>query len=83
MTPAPFSAPGWDQHEYLSFWDTLLRTRIRSVWFNRNWEFSNGCAFEFAVARDAGLPTFDRGGNILHWSEGVEAIKNAMNRLDE
>src|SRR6266478_4617744 len=40
ITPAPFSAPGWNQHEYLAFWELLLRTRVRSAWFNRNWQYS-------------------------------------------
>jgi hypothetical protein len=34
ITPAPFEAPKWNQPEYLGFWETLIRTRIKSVWFN-------------------------------------------------
>ena len=28
ITPAPFSAPGWTQPEYLAFWEQLVRTRL-------------------------------------------------------
>ncbi len=82
ITPAPFTAPGWSQPEYLAFWEMLLRTRIKSVWFNLNWQFSNGCTFEFAVALDAGLPTLDHTGPISRES-GVELIAAAVRWLDQ
>jgi hypothetical protein len=82
VTPAPFTAPKWSQPEYLYFWETLLRTRIKSVWFNRNWQFSNGCAFEFAVALDAGLPTLDRDGKPLERSVGIKLIESAIRELE-
>ena len=83
ITPAPFSAPGWSQPEYLYFWETLLRTRVKSVWFNRNWEYSNGCTFEFAVALDAGLQTFDRTGRPLHRDEALAMVRTALKDLDQ
>ena len=82
ITPAPFSAPGWSQAEYLAFWEALLRTRIKSVWFNDNWWLSNGCTFEFAVAQDAGLPTVDREGNVLHRNEGIKLVQRAIEELE-
>jgi hypothetical protein len=82
ITPAPFSAPGWSQHEYLAFWESLLRTRIRLVWFNRNWQYSNGCAFEFAVAEDAGLATYDYQGKILDRETGMSLLEKAITELD-
>jgi hypothetical protein len=82
ITPAPFTAPGWSQPEYLDFWETLIRTRIKSVWFNREWQFSNGCTFEFAVAQDAELPTFDHDGKSLDRTAGMAAIESAIQRLE-
>ena len=82
ITPAPFEAPGWSQPEYWAFWERLLRTRIKSAWFNRNWQFSNGCAFEFAVAQDAGLPTLDHKGQALDLHAGIELVKDAVSKLD-
>jgi len=82
VTPAPFTAPGWSQPEYLAFWETLLRTRIKSAWFNRNWQFSNGCTFEFAVAQHAGLSTLDHEGNTLDLLAGIELVKDAINKLN-
>jgi hypothetical protein len=82
ITPGPFVAPTWSQPEYLFFWETLLRTRIKSACFNRNWQFSNGCAFEFAVAQDVGVPTLDHNGKPLELDEGFQLIESAIRRLD-
>lgn len=82
ITPGPFLAPTWSQPEYLFFWETLLRTRIKSACFNRNWQFSNGCVFEFAVAHDAGVPTLDHNGKPLELDEGLQLIESAIQQLD-
>lgn len=82
ITPAPFAAPGWTQPEYLAFWETLLRTRIKGAWFNRNWQFSNGCTFEFAVALDAGLSTWESDGRTLRVETAIELISEAIRVLD-
>ena len=81
VTPAPFMAPGWNQEEYLSFWEALLRSRIRAVYFNEGWEYSNGCAFEFTVAADAGLPTFDAACAPLPLCDAVERVGEAVAEL--
>jgi len=81
ITPAPFSAHNWNQQEYLHFWEELLRSRIKAVWFNQNWAFSNGCTFEFAVTQDARLPAFDHRGEALDRSAGARLIRDAIERL--
>jgi hypothetical protein len=83
ITPAPFFASQWNQSEFLYLWEQLLRTRVKSLRFNVNWQFSNGCTFEFAVAEDAGLPTFDHTGAPLPRNAGIELIGAAILRLDD
>ena len=82
ITPGPFTAPTWSQPEYLFFWEMLLRTRINSGCFNRNWQFSNGCTFEFAVALDAGLPTIDHNGEPLPLEAGIQLMESAIHQLE-
>jgi hypothetical protein len=82
ITPAPFTAPGWTQAEYLSFWETLIRTRVKAVYFNDGWEYSNGCTFEFAVALDAGLPTCEADGRMLGAETAMARIEAAIASLD-
>ncbi len=78
ITPGPFVAPGWTQAEYLTFWETLIRTRVHAVYFNAGWEYSNGCTFEFAVAREQGLPTFDAALRPLAAADGCACIAHAV-----
>jgi hypothetical protein len=82
VTPARFSAPGWTHLEYLAFWEQLLRTRISATWFKSDWQYSNGCTFEFAVCADASLPTFDHQGNPLSVRQAAELIDAAIRELD-
>jgi len=82
VTPAPYTAPGWSQEEYLALWESLIRTRFRAVYFSDDWEYSNGCTFEFAVAWDAGLPTFDAQGNPLDLPAGIALIERAARELE-
>lgn len=82
VTPAPFLAPGWRQEEYLAFWETAIRTRFRALYFSDDWEYSNGCTFEFTVAWDAGLPTFDARGQALGLCEGMALIARAVAELE-
>ena len=81
LTPAPFVSPGWGQPEYLAFWETVIRTRCKAVYFSPDWEYSSGCAFEFAVARDAGLPTFYADGREMTLAEGRARIAAAAGEL--
>jgi hypothetical protein len=82
ISPGPFDAPGWNQAEYLAFWEALIRTRVGEVWFNDGWQHSNGCAFEYAVALDAGLATRDATGQPLESREALELIGSAVESID-
>lgn len=82
ITPAPFVSPGWTQPEYLAFWETVIRTRCKAVYFSEDWEYSSGCAFEFAVALDQGLPTFHADGRDMPLEEGRFRIAAAIAELE-
>lgn len=81
ISPAPFMAPGWNQQEYLAFWEALLRSRVKAVYFNDGWEYSNGCTFEFMVAADEGLPTFDAAGMPLGLATAIVQVGAAVDVL--
>lgn len=82
ITPAPFSAPGWSQPEYLAFWETVIRTRLASIYFSVDWEYSNGCTFELAVACDAGIVCFEEDGRPLARDAGRAKILAAIEDLE-
>jgi hypothetical protein len=81
ITPAPFVSPGWGQPEYLAFWETVIRTRIKAVYFSPDWEYSSGCAFELAVALEAGLPTYYADGREMSSEDGRARIAAAIEEL--
>jgi hypothetical protein len=81
INPVPLGIPGWGQPEYLAFWEEIIRTRVKEVYFNDKWEFSNGCTYEFAVAVDAGKPTLDVKGNRLSAEKAVGLIQVAIDDL--
>jgi hypothetical protein len=83
ITPAPLHVPGWEQPEYNDFWRSLLRSRIKFAWFNSNWQFSNGCTFEFGIAQEVGLRTLDRNGNRLERSAGIKLMRRAIQTLND
>jgi len=81
LTPAPFSAPDWNQQEYLAFWEELIRTRAAGIAFNAGWEFSSGCTFEYLVAGSAGLPTWDANLMPLPASDAIALVRHAIATL--
>lgn len=82
LTPAPFIAPGWTQEEYLALWETVIRTRVAELYFGPDWEYSHGCAFEFSVAWEEGLPTRDAAGRPLSRAVGMALISAAVTDLE-
>jgi len=81
ISPACLFVPEWGQHDYLSFWEKLIRTRILEVWFNRNWQYSNGCTFEYMAARAAGIPTLDAEGRSLPIDVAGPLVERAIAEL--
>src|SRR5215472_12984636 len=65
ITPAPLYVQDWGQPDYNGFWKELIHTRVDSVRFNGNWQFSNGCTFEFVEAQEARIRTLDLNGKLL------------------
>jgi hypothetical protein len=81
ITPGPLTVPQWTQTQYLEFWALLIRTRVESVHFNRDWQYSFGCTFEFAVAHENAIPTFDATGAPLDVRRAVRLIRAAVRRV--
>lgn len=82
VTPAPFMAPGWSQKNYLTFWETFIRERVSQIYFNEGWEYSNGCVFEYWVAADEGLQTFDVTAHPLPLANALKIVDGAVERLE-
>jgi len=81
VNPGPFFARGFDQQHYLYLWECVIIKKIYRVYFNENWQYSNGCTLEYAIAMQKGIPRFDDLGNDLSLPEAIRMIQAAVEEL--
>jgi hypothetical protein len=81
VTPGPFYARGFDQEHYLYLWEAFITRKACEVRFNYDWEYSNGCTFEYAVAANKGIPRLDREGNPIDIASAIAKVKAALTEL--
>lgn len=81
VTPGPYFAKGFDQQHYLYLWEWFIIKKIYEVRFNDDWEYSNGCTLEYAIAAKKGIPCFSHEGNSLELEKAIERVDAAANEL--
>lgn len=81
VTPGPYFARGFDQQHYLYLWEWFIIKKIYEVRFNYDWEYSNGCTLEYAIAARKGIPRLDHEGSVLDLESAVERVEFALNEL--
>jgi hypothetical protein len=81
LTPGPYFARGFDQQHYLYLWEWVIIKKIYEVRFNYDWEYSNGCTFEYAVAAKKRIPRLDHEGNSLALEEAIDRVAAALTEL--
>lgn len=81
VTPGPFFASGFDQQHYLYLWEWFIKKKVYEVRFNYEWEYSNGCTFEYAVAARKGIPRLDHEGSPLDLEQAIERVEAALSEL--
>jgi hypothetical protein len=81
VTPGPYFARGFDQQHYLYLWEWFIIKKIYEVRFNYDWEYSNGCTLEYAIAARKGIPRLDHEGSTLDLESAIKRVKAAMNEL--
>jgi hypothetical protein len=81
VTPGPYYARGFDQQHYLYLWEWFIIKKVYEVRFNHDWQYSNGCTFEFAVASRKGIPRRDHEGALLDLETGTAKVEAAVAEL--
>jgi hypothetical protein len=81
VTPGPFFAKGFDQQHYLYLWEWFIIKKVYEVRFNYEWEYSNGCTLEYAIAARKGIPRLDHEGSFLDLEEAIERVEIAVKKL--
>jgi hypothetical protein len=74
--------PGWSQDDYRQLWGSVIERYVSTVIFLDDWEYSNGCAYEFFVAKRSGLDTRDEADSIITLESGMGRIANAAVELE-
>lgn len=81
VTPGPYCAKGFDQQHYLYLWEWFIIKKIYEVRFNDNWEYSNGCTLEYAIAARKGIPCLDHEGNSFDLNTAIRKVEAAIEQL--
>jgi hypothetical protein len=81
VTPGPYFAKGFDQQHYLYLWEWFIIKKIYEVRLNDDWEYSNGCTLEYAIAAKKGIPRLDHDGNPLALEKAIERVEAAVTEL--
>jgi len=81
VTPGPYFARGFDQQHYLYLWEWFIIKKIYEVRLNDDWEYSNGCTLEYAIAAKKGIPCLDHEGTAIDLGSAIERVEAAVNEL--
>lgn len=83
VTPGPFFARGFDQQHYLYLWEWFIIKKIYEVRLNHDWEYSNGCTLEYAIAARKGIPRLDHEGSALDLEKAIAKVAVAVTALNK
>jgi hypothetical protein len=81
VTPGPFFARGFDQKHYLYLWELFIIKKVYEIRFNYEWEYSDGCTLEYAIAARKGIPRLAHEGNALDLKSAIHKVEAAIIEL--
>jgi hypothetical protein len=81
VEPSRLQIPEWSQAEYHRFWEKLIEKYVNLAIFMPGWEYSHGCAIEFAHAYLCGIRTETIDGAPLSIERAVGLLVSAREDL--
>jgi hypothetical protein len=81
IDPTSLEVPDWTQDNYHAFWTRLITDNVGTVVFNDGWEYSTGCAKEFAASLYCGAETLDTKLSHLPPTLALDMLDRAISRL--
>lgn len=72
----------WSQEEYRVLWSEVIEKYVNKAVFIYEWEYSNGCCFEFLCAKRVGVETMDHDMNPLSLRQASRLIQSALGNLN-
>jgi hypothetical protein len=83
IEPTSLHLPHWTQNDYRHLWGRIIQRYVRRVWLLDDWQFSNGCCYEFYEAIRSGVETISETGEFVGREHGIEMIQNAVTAIEE
>lgn len=81
INPGPFTAPNFEQQHYHYLWEWVIVKKVNEARFNDDWEYSNGCTLEYAIATRKGIARLDHAGNFIDLPQAIHKIEGAISEL--
>lgn len=78
IDPTGFGAPNWSQNDYRYFWGRVIERYASRVVFMTGWEYSKGCVYEYLIAVQKGIPTFNQSDVRMRLDEGRQRVTVAV-----
>jgi hypothetical protein len=69
---------GWTQEDYYLLWGRVIERYASTVVFLDDWQYSNGCVYEFLVAQRCNARSVDERLNLLTLPDGLDLIQKAI-----
>jgi len=81
VEPASLSIESWSQQDYMALWEAFIERHARLVIFMPGWQFSAGCAMEFAHAIEHGISTNTLDGKDITVAEALSTLAHARDEV--
>lgn len=81
VEPASLNVAEWSQADYLQLWEDFIERHVRLIIFMPDWEYSIGCATEFARAVMHDIRTETVSGSPITAEDGVALLTAAHQDL--
>ncbi len=75
--------PEWKQQDWHLFWRQVIERYVNTVFLINDWQYSNGCVYEFWVAQKNGIPTLNEDKQTLGLAAGIEMIAEAIVKVKQ
>jgi hypothetical protein len=75
--------PSWTQRDWRYFWGKVIENYVNTVFLINDWQYSNGCIYEFWIAQRKGIPIFDESQSPLTLELGINMVKEAIVMMQE
>ena len=83
IDPTAMDIDGWEQRDYHLYWMEVISRYVHTVVFADGWQYSEGCAVEFAIAAESGLNLVDHRQWPIQLSSGLAMVVQARDLYQE